>query len=49
MGEDAISFMRGTLLIPEACITYKQYEELTHTTNDAEIVDVASWLVKILC
>ena len=48
MGEDAISFMRDTLHIPEGCITYRAYDGLTHTINDAELGDVASWLVKIL-
>jgi len=48
MGEDAISFMQHTLNIPEECLTYKRYENLAHMINDAELDDLASWLIQTL-
>jgi len=48
MGEEAISFMRDTLHISDACMKYRLYDGLTHTTNEAELGDVAAWLVNIL-
>lgn len=47
-GEDAISFMRHELYIPEECLTYKRYEDLAHTINDAELDDLTSWLIQTL-
>jgi len=47
-GEDAISFIQHTLCIPEQCLTYKRYEGLAHAINDAELDDLASWLIQTL-
>ena len=48
MGEDAISFLHNILDIPEECLTYKRYEGLTHMINDAELDDLAFWLIQKL-
>jgi len=47
-GEDAISFIRHSLYIPEQCLTYRRYEGLAHSINDAELGDLVSWLMQIL-
>lgn len=47
-GEDTISFLRHTLYLPDECLTYKRYEGLAHTINDAELDDLASWLTQTL-
>jgi lysophospholipase II len=47
-GEDAIFFMQHTLDIPEQHLTYKRYEGMAHAINDAELNDLALWLIQTL-
>jgi len=47
-GEDAISFIRHTLSIPEQCLTYRRYAGLAHAINDTELDDLTSWLIQTL-
>lgn len=47
-GQDAFHFLRSMLHIPERCLNYRQYEGQGHIISDAELEDVASWLMAIL-
>ncbi|KAI0761692.1 lysophospholipase I [Trametes elegans] len=47
-GQECATFLREELHIPEDKITFKMYEGLEHTVNDAELDDLAHWLSRHL-
>lgn len=47
-GEQAISFLRDGLRLPSDKVTFKTYDGLEHTVNEAVIFDLAAWLSRVL-
>jgi len=43
-GEDAVSFLRSQVGIPDDLVQFKSYDGLAHAINDEELNDLASWL-----
>jgi len=43
-----MAFLRDVLRLPTAFLTFKRYDGLGHAVNNAEMLDVVSWLQSVL-
>ncbi|OBZ79816.1 Acyl-protein thioesterase 1 [Grifola frondosa] len=48
VAEECVSFLRDTLDLPDERLVFKTYEGLEHTVSEAEMDDLADWLLRVL-